>query len=60
MTLLEQLRKYSSEGNIDFLRQGVKTQAEEFMELEVITQIIVAAYTYLSGGIFLALRGILR
>ena len=35
MTLLEQLRKYSSEGNIDFLRQGVKTLAEAIMELEV-------------------------
>ncbi len=35
MTLLEELRKSCNEGDIDFLRQGVKTLAEAIMELEV-------------------------
>jgi len=35
MALLEDLRKCSREGNIDFLRQGVKALAEAIMELEV-------------------------
>ena len=61
MALLEQLRKYSGDGNIDSLRQGVKTQPEAVMELEVITRIIVAVYTLLVWwNIYLALSGILN
>jgi len=35
MTLLKLLRKSGTEGDLDFLREGVKMLAEEIMELEV-------------------------
>ncbi|GIW19976.1 MAG: IS256 family transposase [Chloroflexota bacterium] len=44
MTLLDQIEKAAAGGDVDFLRQAVKTMAEALMELEVAAKLGAAPY----------------